>query len=501
MRSSIVRINTLVSYASQIYLIIISLIVLPLYLKYMGTEAYGLVGFFSMLQGLFALLDLGLTPTVSRQSAQFNAGVIDDLNFRKLFRALSIIFLTIAFIGAFLIFTLNDYIAGKWLNFTHLKVSDVLFCLNTMAVAVALRWIGGLYKGVIIGFERLVWLGIFNIIINSLRFFGVLVYMYYTGFTIINFFVYQLIISILEEVFLLQKIYNLLPKVAFTQIGWSLRPLKSVISFSMTIAVTSAIWVLMTQLDKLILSGILTLKEYGYYTLAVLAAGGILQIGGPVANVVMPRLTILYAENKYSEMRKFYITATRFVTAIIVTIGLVLAIYAESVLMIWTNNPEVVQHAKTILQLFCIGNCLLVLAAFPYYLQYAKGNLKYHLIGNILSVILLVPLLIVAAQKFGGVGAGWVWLMTQIVFLFLWCAYVHTKIEKGINKEWYMSFIPSLITVSAFLLLVKVIYVYTGYKIIDILVLFIISCTAVLISMVSSAEMRRTLIAKVKSIL
>ena len=58
----------------------------------MGAEAYGLVGFFAMLQGLFNLLDFGLTPTISRQTAQYNAGVENALNFRRLFRALSLIF-------------------------------------------------------------------------------------------------------------------------------------------------------------------------------------------------------------------------------------------------------------------------------------------------------------------------------------------------------------------------------------------------------------------------
>jgi hypothetical protein len=39
--------NILASYASQIYVTLVGILVLPLYLKYMGAEAYGLVGFFT----------------------------------------------------------------------------------------------------------------------------------------------------------------------------------------------------------------------------------------------------------------------------------------------------------------------------------------------------------------------------------------------------------------------------------------------------------------------
>lgn len=84
-------------------------------MKYMGAEAYGLVGF-AMLQGLFALLDFGLTPTISRQTAQYNAGAVAALEFRQLFRSLSIIFAFIASVGGGLLFYFNTYIAEHWLK-------------------------------------------------------------------------------------------------------------------------------------------------------------------------------------------------------------------------------------------------------------------------------------------------------------------------------------------------------------------------------------------------
>ena len=98
------KINVFVSYISQIYLIVISIIILPFYIQYMGAEAYGLVGFFAMLQGFFNLLDFGLTPTISRQTAQYNAGVVTSIKFRQLYRSLSLIFSSIAFFGGGILF-------------------------------------------------------------------------------------------------------------------------------------------------------------------------------------------------------------------------------------------------------------------------------------------------------------------------------------------------------------------------------------------------------------
>ena len=80
--------NILANYISQIYVAIIGIIMVPLYIKYMGSEAYGLVGFFSMLQAWFMLLDMGLTPTMARETARFRGGATDALSYRRLVRAL-----------------------------------------------------------------------------------------------------------------------------------------------------------------------------------------------------------------------------------------------------------------------------------------------------------------------------------------------------------------------------------------------------------------------------
>ena len=227
MAVSSLKFNVLASYVSQIYLVIISIAILPIYMKYMGAEAYGLVGFFAMLQGLFSLLDFGLTPTISRQTAQYNAGAETALGFRQLFRSLSLIFTGIACIGGSLLFYFNHYIAEHWLKLENLAMSDVLFCLQIMAICVALRWMTGLYRGVISGFERIVWLSVSNIVIATLRFPGVLLYMYYFGFTVENFFIFQLIVAVLEFVILALKAHILLPKLnSFEAIGWSLQPVK-----------------------------------------------------------------------------------------------------------------------------------------------------------------------------------------------------------------------------------------------------------------------------------
>lgn len=481
--------NILSSYISQIYIIFISIFILPFYIKYMGAEAYGLVGFFAMLQAVFALLDFGLRPTISRQTAQYNGGSLTKLDFRRLFRALNIIFILIAVLGGLILLILSEKIVSNWLKLENLNPDDVLFAVQVMAVSVSLRWMTGLFRGVISGFEKIVWLSISNSLVATLRFPLVLVYMYYFGFTVKSFFIYQLFVAILEFTLLTFKSYSLLPTLNINEvIGWSLAPTKPFIGFALSIAFTSSVWIIVTQLDKFVLSGILPLSEYGYFSLAVLVSAGVIQISAPISGSIMPRMAKLQAEGKFNEIQNIYLNSTQFISVVVVTAGIVLAGVAEPFLFAWTNDINLAKNAAPILTLYALGNALLALSAFPYYLQYTKGNLKYHLIGNIILVLTLIPTIIWAAKNYGGVGAGWVWFITQAAYLIFWVSYIHIKIEPGINLKWFMSFVPALVSVSIFVLLMTNWIDHYDNRFIIFIKITLISICSIFIAILSSFQ-------------
>lgn len=432
--------NIIANYISQIYVAGIGILILPLYIKYMGAEAYGLVGFFTMLQAWFALLDLGLTPTIGRETARYRGGSMSALQFRQLFRALSLIFLGIAVTGGLTLWLLAGPIAEKWLNVSELTMVEVVLAVKIMAVSVAMRWMGGLYRGVITGTEKLVWLSFFNIFIATLRFVAVFISMKIYGFTPTVFFWHQLLVALLELVGLFWMGNSLVPakKQLVQPIGWSFEPIKPVLKFALTIAFTSSVWVLVTQTDKLILSGILPLSEYGFFTLAVMVAAGIMILSQPVSVVLMPRMARLHAEGKHDEMIQIYRSTTQLVSVVAGSASIVIAFFAEQLLYAWTGDVKIAENASPVLRLYVLGYGVLAIAAFPYYLQYALGNLKYHLIGNLITAVTLIPAIVWAATYYGGEGAGWAWLGINTLYLITWVGYVHHKLVPGLHVTWLL---------------------------------------------------------------
>jgi O-antigen/teichoic acid export membrane protein len=441
--------NILASYACQLYVAIVGIVMVPLYLKYMGAETYGLVGFFAMLQAWFNLLDMGLTPTMARETARFRGGATSALSYRRLVRALEVVFLVVALAGGGAMFAASGYIASNWLQVVHLPVAEVQVAVHLMAVIVAMRWMCGLYRGAISGSERLVWLGGYNSCIATLRFIGVLPVLIFVGATPTIFFSYHFGVAVLELGGLLLRAYGLLPCIPQgKQLPWSWAPLKPVFKFSLTIAFTSSVWVLVTQTDKLVLSKLLPLAEYGYFTLAVLVASGVIVISGPISGAIMPRMAKLEAEGDHTGLLRVYRQSTQLVAVIVAAASITVAFCAEPLLWAWTGDKILAHRAAPMLILYAIGNGILAVSAFPYYLQYAKGDLRLHLVGNVVFVLLLVPAIIWAASQYGGVGAGYVWLVMNLIVFVAWLPLVHRKFAPGLNLTWYVQDILTIFVVA-----------------------------------------------------
>ncbi|MBC5766918.1 polysaccharide biosynthesis protein [Ramlibacter sp. GTP1] len=432
------RLNVAANYASQLYATLIGILLIPLYLKWMGAEAYGLIAFFSMLQSWFIVLDLGLTLTIARESARYFGGALAPRDYRHLYRVLSLFFVMVALIGGGALVALAPIIAQRWLNLQQLPIQDIVVALQIMGACVAMRWMGGLYRGVATGAERFVWLGGFNALVATLRFAAVFASMALWGYTPKVFFLHQMAVAALELGILYAMARRLVPRPAASDppIGWSFAPVAMRLRFSLTIAFTSAVWIFVTQIDKLILSGLLPLAEYGFFMVAVLVAGGITTATGPIGSALLPRLARLHAEGNHGEILRIYHRFAQLVSVVAGSLMVTLASCPESLLFAWTGDRELSRVAAPVLRLYAIGNGLLAMSAFPFYMQYARGNLRYHLIGNVGLIALLIPGIVFAALRFGGVGVGWVWMGMNVVYLFGWVAFVHGRLEPGLHVEW-----------------------------------------------------------------
>jgi len=428
--------NAIANFIGLAYTTIIGIIILPLYIQYLGPESFGLVGFFIVLQSWMLLLDLGMSPMLSRQAAAIRGKNESFSKLKKLVRSLEIIVFIFALIAVVSIVSGSHWIADNWLNVMSLSLTKVSVSIALMGAIIGFRLFVSLYSGGVQGMENQVRLNVFNVVISTLRYGGALLLFHFVTQDVVYYFVYQLCISTIELVVISYMFYGVLPSTEKIKIGFYWDTLKPILPFSAGIAYATIIWILVTQLDKLILSNILTLSEYGYFALVAIVSAGIMKITSPISQAILPRLTHFLTQGDEKQMLVLYRKSTQIMTVIMAPVTGMVAMFSTELLYAWTGDRQAAEWAGPVLFWFVLGNGILAIGAFQYYLQFAHGKLKMHVIFNTISAIIQIPVIIYVAYKHGAMGVALAWFFLRLLIFIIWTPIVHRKFAPGMHGSW-----------------------------------------------------------------
>lgn len=444
--------NTIANYVGLGYTTIIGIIIFPLYLQYLGAEAFGLVGFFILLQSWMQLLNMGMSPMFSRQVAYARGQNIDFLNLKKLLRSLELIVFIISIVAILSITLSSEWISSHWLKVTSLPLTEVKICIVLMGTIFGTRFFSSLYRSGIQGMENQISLNIANVILATLRFIGALLLLKLVTQDVVVFFIYQLVISIIELVILFFMFYHSMPATKKIKIGFFWDALRPVLPFASGLAYTASIWVLLTQTDKMVLSSILPLSKYGYFALVAIIAAGISQVSAPISQAILPRMTYLLSHAKEKNMLNLYRKSTQLMAVIMLPLAGMIALFSRELLFAWTGDRTAAEWAGPILFWFALGNGILAISAFQYYLQFAHGKLRIHVIYNTISAIIQIPIIIHVAFKYGALTVAQVWFAMRLISFMIWTPIVHHKFAPGIHWSWLLKDVMPAFLITALLL-------------------------------------------------
>jgi O-antigen/teichoic acid export membrane protein len=424
--------------ASRAYLALLGLLVLPVYLQRLGAEAYGLVALFFALQAWLQLLDMGFPTTLARESSRFRVGAVAGLDLRMLLRAVERLSLLVVLTVGAALFLISGPVARDWLNLHALDLAQAQRAIEWMVLAVMLRLLSDVYRGVLTGFEQLGWLAGCNALFGSVRLLGVLPFLAWVGATPAAFLAFQAGVGLLELAVLAARAHRLVPTPAQRLARWDMQPLRRVFGFSMSMSVAAAVWVLASQFDKLVLSGVLTLADYGHFGMVTAAATALLLLTGSIAEVAVPRLTALSAAGSADLLLDLYRRTSQWTAVVACSAGAWMGFHANDLLRVWVADTALAERMGPVLALYALGNAAMGMAALPYYLQLAQGRLGLHLVATGCMVAVQVPSIVWAASHHGAVGAAVSWLIVNALYLLVWPAVVHRRVSTPLHRLWLL---------------------------------------------------------------
>jgi len=192
------------------------------------------------------------------------------------------------------------------------------------------------------------------------------------------------------------------------------------------------------QLDKVLLSKILSLEDFGRYALAGVVASGLYILLTPAFNVIYPRLSVLVAIDETEKLMSLYRSGTRLLLAVLFPIAAAAAVFAEEILFLWTGNPSLASSTAPVVSLFLIGTALNGAMHFPYALQLAYGMTRLPLTINAILVVVMIPTTIILALQYGAVGGAAAWAVLNGIYLLIGTRLTHQSLLKGVGLKWLL---------------------------------------------------------------
>lgn len=436
---NLTKLNIISNLAGRSVAAILGIVFVPIYLRYLSVEMYGIIGFFSSIQALLMLLDGGISPTLNREVARLTAIPEKARELRDLSRTLEILCWATGIAACILALLISPIAANHWLESKDIATETVEEALMIMSVTLTFQWSAGFYSGGMYGLQEQKLLNIINVVIATVRSFGAFFVLAYVSPTIKAFLFWQLLTTVLNCLLLFSFFWKKLP-ISGQKPRFRLSILREIWRYAAGMAGTGITVLILTQTDKLVLSKVLTLEDFGYYSLAVTLAGtSIGMIVGSIQTTYFPQFSQFVAQNKIDQLSELYHRACQVMSFFLIPVVSIIAFFSYEILLVWTRNPAIAEKTYILLTLIAIGTGLNGLMHLPYYAQLAFGITKIGFWQNIFAIIFLIPLMIYGATHYGAIGGALGWVLVNFSYTLIGLQIMHRMILKGELMKWYLT--------------------------------------------------------------
>jgi O-antigen/teichoic acid export membrane protein len=433
-----VRTNILANYLGNGWSALLSLVATPLYVRFMGIEAYGLLGFYLTLQGVANLLDLGLSVTMNREMARYSALAEKSDEVRNFVRTLEVGYWAIGIGLGVGTFVAAPFLATHWVKAERLPIATVQQAIRIMSLIMTLQWPLSLYQGGLMGLQRQTLLSAINAGTATLRGVGAILILWLVSPTIVAFFAWQVVSSMVQTLLTTIGLWRSLPGSGRPS-RFRLEIFLSIRRFAVGMSGIFATSLILTQLDKVILSRSVSLEMFGYYMLATTMATALTLLSGPVFTAVFPRFTALVALNDQHALKQLYHRSCQLMSVMILPTAIMVALFSREFLLYWTNDVTITQHTYLVARLLIVGTALNSLMNLPYALQLAYGWTRLTFYTNVIAALVLGPTLLIAISHYGGVGAAAVWVVLNVGYVLIQLQLMHRRLLSSERRKWYLA--------------------------------------------------------------
>ncbi|HFU0690753.1 TPA: O90/O127 family O-antigen flippase [Morganella morganii] len=401
------------------------LLLYPIYIKILGEEQWGLVSACISIQAMLMILDVGFSQIMPRDIAQAHC----KLDINNIYQSYFLYYLTISAFGGCLIFIFSNWLSENWFNAPN-YISELKVIIKIASLQFIFQFLNNVNSGFWNGIQNQKTTNISQVSFFTLKHISslLLLMIYPSAITYIICFTSITIIEFFTN-FTYIKIKNKL-KVALNSTvaleTWDI--VKNNSSFSLGVI----LGVCVSQLDKILFSQQLSIKEYGIYVVVAQLGLAFLQLQYPVMKAIIPAVSARGKDSLFNIISPKYIILLAIFT---LSPALFTSIYSYEILLLWTKNEYIAHIGHLALSLICLSVVLNLPYGFIYANLLRKRKGFVILIANLTSILIMLFYYFFYSNKEDLMTGGVLWLIYAFTSLIIGCSSLYFISKKRlINK-------------------------------------------------------------------
>lgn len=416
--NSVAAKNALSSFISMVWLNVLSVLSIPIYVKLLGVDSWGIVAACSSLQLLFTLIDLGFGQIVPRWIAR-EANDPDLLRkyiavFHKIYAGLALSAFFAVQAGAFAL-------AHAWFNVPSEQSAQLELCIRLIAFQLLFQFANSLYVGIWQGLQLQVQANVRTGLFGTMKHAVAMAVLLWLSPSPVNYAAAFGIVAVTE---LVTSVVATQRKGLMTR---SSGPAIAVGPFIREAAVLSMgilLGLAVSQMDRIVLSRSVPVDNFGVYVVVANLALAFLSLQAPLTRAFFPILVQDIKQSGHANpatLRRLLLGNT----VVCILPALAMCIGADWVLRVWVHNEHFVQLGTTPLRLLLIAMCLNAIYSCFYQVIVAQG--LAHVVVKINLACLVMGIATVAILH----GHSSLWVGGAI-----WVTTTFTQLVLGLTWYW-----------------------------------------------------------------
>lgn len=392
--------NSIYTLIRRMIILPIGLAIVPIIIKFIGVEGYGVWIMIQTLLTYSSVMDMGLSPAITKYTAEYD-GHGDHFKITQIFNTLFVVYVFLCLILFVIVFLCRGLIVDSLIKPINIPKETVTFALIISMLVFVINMVFSVYPSFLNGLQRM---DITNKIdsVSSIAKFALSVAFLYLGWGIKGLALSGGISCIITTTMYIYTSKRIASYLTFNPFLFNLRTLKEIWGFSIYSAMGNVVAMVHLHMDKLIINYILGVNWLAFYDIAHRLVFFMWGLSGSFIAPLMPAVSSIHAASGIEKTKEVFRTTFKFFSLIICPLFLFVSVFADNLIISWLGSG--CENAIPVLRILSIAYMINIYSGPANSVLTGMGLYKVTFYGGVVASVATLILCPILTIKFDIVG-------------------------------------------------------------------------------------------------